>query len=86
MIGPCMCGDPYCPSCGDPGLAKFEAFIEELSEEMSKLTEDECHVFVAAGRAAVAAVAERFVPRELYGELQYDLEQLRDGIRLRRND
>ena len=26
----CMCGDPYCPSCGDPGLARQEAAADEL--------------------------------------------------------
>ena len=37
MRGPCMCGDPYCASCGNPGLAELEAAEERLSEECGKL-------------------------------------------------
>ena len=32
MSGPCLCGDPYCPSCGDPGAAKWEDFTIEAQE------------------------------------------------------
>ena len=30
MSGPCLCGDPYCPSCGDPGAAAWEALVEHV--------------------------------------------------------
>ncbi len=36
MSGPCLCGDPYCGSCGNPEQAamdeKFEEFVDELYE------------------------------------------------------
>lgn len=34
MKGPCLCGDPYCPSCGNPAQAEMEEAIEKLSEEI----------------------------------------------------
>lgn len=35
--GPCLCGDIYCPHCGDPGAAELEAAEEHLCEELSKI-------------------------------------------------
>lgn len=29
-MGPCLCGDPYCWSCGDPALAMIDAFCDAL--------------------------------------------------------
>lgn len=34
--GPCLCGDPYCPSCGDPSLAVLEEAAERLMEALHK--------------------------------------------------
>jgi hypothetical protein len=31
-MGPCMCGDPYCGSCGNPGAAAWEDFSIEAQE------------------------------------------------------
>lgn len=36
MTGPCMCGDPYCPSCGDPGAAAWEDAMDAFSEWAEK--------------------------------------------------
>lgn len=38
MSGPCLCGDPYCPSCGNPGLADWEAAMEAINEEVEAAT------------------------------------------------
>ena len=39
LKGPCLCGDPYCPSCGSPG-AQDELLISEwLAEILEDLTE-----------------------------------------------
>jgi hypothetical protein len=59
-IGPCMCGDPYCSSCGDPSLAKMEEAIEALTERLInlKLDEDELWLFEKMGKAAVEAQRE----------------------------
>jgi hypothetical protein len=32
MVGPCLCGDPYCGSCGDPSLAVLEEAEEKLMD------------------------------------------------------
>jgi len=34
MTGPCLCGDPYCGSCGNPALAELEALGEGLLDAM----------------------------------------------------
>lgn len=34
--GPCLCGDPYCPSCGDPSLAVIESAIEGMLGKTAK--------------------------------------------------
>lgn len=36
MVRPCLCGDPYCGSCGNPSLAVLEEAEEQLMEELHK--------------------------------------------------
>lgn len=59
-IGPCLCGDPYCPSCGNPSLAAWESAMEELDKELEekKLDEIEFRIFKSVGFAAVDAHRE----------------------------
>lgn len=56
-MGPCLCGDPYCPSCGSPGLAEkevaHEAFADRLWE--TDLDGDELNLLFEAGMAVVKA-------------------------------
>lgn len=52
MKGPCLCGDTYCPSCGDPGLAEAEAYWE-IAQEMVD--------FVPSLRKALDCVNEEFL-------------------------
>ena len=33
-MGPCLCGDPYCSSCGDPGLEKIEDAADKVASEL----------------------------------------------------
>ena len=35
--GPCLCGDPYCPSCGDPSLGVLEDAEQRLYEALNEL-------------------------------------------------
>lgn len=60
MIGPCMCGDPYCAKCGDPIRAKYEAAEEAAMEafQKAKLTPDEYEMVVKIGLVAVGAARE----------------------------
>lgn len=55
MNGPCMCGDPYCGRCGDPGRAAAEAAMESLIEDLHKenLSPDECVIALQVVKAAV---------------------------------
>lgn len=33
-MGPCLCGDPYCPSCGNPGAAAWEELVCDVTERV----------------------------------------------------
>lgn len=54
-MGPCLCGDTYCPSCGNPYAAELEAASEWAGEALfkAKLTPDEYRIVVSVGLAAV---------------------------------
>lgn len=56
-IGPCLCGDPYCPSCGNPEQAAFEDAVEAMFEKImeEKIIQDyqEIEIFYEAGKKAV---------------------------------
>lgn len=56
-IGPCLCGDPYCPSCGNPSQAAFGDALDQLCEDLEEmgLDEHEFVLFVTTGKAAVEA-------------------------------
>lgn len=41
MRGPCLCGDPYCPHCGNPGAAVWEAFMEEAHDKFEACLQEE---------------------------------------------
>lgn len=41
MAEPCLCGDPYCASCGDPQAAALEAASEFLAEILRENQEPE---------------------------------------------
>jgi hypothetical protein len=70
MSGPCLCGDPYCPSCGSPEAAKVEAANEWAMAEFSNanLTPDEYKLVVKVGLQAVEAV-RKAVDEEVRGML-----------------
>lgn len=69
MSGPCLCGDPYCPRCGNPSLAKLEAAQDWAAEQFANadLDENEYKLAVAVGLAAVTASRE-LVANALAGE------------------
>ena len=35
--GPCLCGDPYCPSCGDPSLGVLEDAEQRTTEALHEI-------------------------------------------------
>ena len=53
--GPCLCGDPYCPRCGNPGAAAYEEAMDVFDEGISELDMDidEIEIFYQAGKEAV---------------------------------
>jgi len=44
MTGPCLCGDPYCPRCGNPERAAAEEAEEKLLDELGDLDMAVCEV------------------------------------------
>lgn len=54
-MGPCLCGDVYCPSCGNPEAAILEEAEAQAIEAMAKanLRADEYGLCVRIGLAAV---------------------------------
>lgn len=58
MSGPCLCGDAYCPHCGDPeGAARCDA-LEDLCDKIIGLdmSQEEMEIFWKIGSAAVEAI------------------------------
>jgi len=57
--GPCLCGDPYCPSCGNPASAALEDAIGEAADRLvdglynENLDPDEYDLVLEVGLAAV---------------------------------
>jgi len=54
-MGPCLCGDLACPSCGNPALLLLEEAESWTMEQLSqaKLTADEYKIVVSVGLEAV---------------------------------
>jgi len=57
MTGPCLCGDPYCPSCGNPAAAEYADAVDELCERLLEkdFTLEELRQFESAGNFSVDA-------------------------------
>jgi len=59
MKGPCLCGDPYCSSCGNPAAA---AYADEVGEAMDNLQKAfESNSFTPAEIKMVQSLAMRAV-------------------------
>ena len=43
MTGPCLCGDPYCSSCGNPSQAMFSDQIDMIADEIYNLRDIDAH-------------------------------------------
>lgn len=59
-IGPCLCGDPYCPSCGNPARAVLEEAEAAAIEQLAKVctTPEDYRIAVEFGVAAVKLAAK----------------------------
>lgn len=58
MSGPCLCGDSYCPHCGNPAEAARCDALEELCDKVIGLdmSQEEMEIFWKVGLAAVEAI------------------------------
>lgn len=54
--GPCMCGDPYCPHCGDPSLAQLEDLCDEFLELIRNISVDEAKAVMINARVFVESL------------------------------
>lgn len=77
MSGPCMCGDPYCGSCGSPGLAEHEAAEERALERFMEahLGPGEYELAVTVGLAAVME-ARKYAKAAVENERQNSSEYI----------
>jgi hypothetical protein len=68
MNGPCLCGDPYCSSCGNPAAAEFADIMEDHCEMLEGflIAKEEFQIFSEAGKAAV--LKQRRESEEVEGE------------------
>ncbi len=91
-IGPCLCGDPYCPHCGDPTVAELADLIDDIADTMSELIEspEEARIFELAGAMAVHAHREAIITElanmnegdAMYIQvLESEIEQLKYNIK-----
>ena len=54
IAGPCLCGDPYCPSCGNPSRAEVDKAIETACDILADCeTGDEVRFIIMTGKAAL---------------------------------
>lgn len=80
--GPCLCGDPYCPSCGDPYLAEIENAEEQMMKAFSdaKFSVEE---YGLACRVAITAVNEF---REALKKAHDDWKQIQIEVQMTRRE
>ena len=82
--GPCLCGDPYCGSCGDPSLLAEEVAIDKLMDTMSNsgATIDHYTILIAIAPVLIKAVndaVDSVVRDRMAGDQQY-ISHLKDRI------
>lgn len=67
-MGPCLCGDPYCPRCGNPEAAKLEAAQDDLLTRLAAfgITADEYAIVLEVGTAAVKSARDMIVRMNLH--------------------
>lgn len=83
-MGPCLCGDPACPSCGNPSLTALEIAEEKL---MDAITEQQLSIFeyyflIAAIPGLIAAyrVTSRTEIRERSVDDRMVIDQLTNAL------
>jgi hypothetical protein len=84
MKGPCLCGDPYCGSCGDPSLLAEEGAIDELIDVMRNngATIDHYKVLIHLVPKLIAVINEvvnDVVQDRMAGDQQY-IDYLKERI------
>lgn len=72
MIGPCLCGDPGCASCGQPGMAELEEATEQVCEMMEAAKLDAAEMRLAARVGIVAAFLARRLTAQRIGDARAD--------------
>lgn len=83
-MGPCLCGDPYCHSCGNPSAAKLEAAYDNLIEKINEFglnSDEEFQLFLDVGIQAVKSariLAENAVKE--YRASEAEANFLKDNI------
>ncbi len=60
--GPCLCGDPFCPSCGGPEAAELEVAEQQAMEALSTahIRAEEYEIVIKAGLVALELYRQGF--------------------------
>lgn len=64
-IGPCLCGDIYCPRCGNPAQAAYADAVEDMCEELEKLKLSEMELVLFKSVGIEAVKQHRIIASEL---------------------
>lgn len=60
-MGPCLCGDPYCPRCGNPAAAELEEAEQACIDAFSDFNVAEYEMAKKAGVDAVKKHREQYI-------------------------
>jgi len=80
MSGPCLCGDPYCGSCGNPEMAKYEDWCDSFMEmiDNEQLDEHECLFLQELIPEIISKL--RIVSKAVTDTIQKDMHQIEDYL------
>lgn len=73
-MGPCLCGDPYCGSCGNPSLAKLEAIKDDFMEKIHNAGLDEFEYRIVLDVGLKAVEMSRKATKNRLAEIKEDEE------------
>lgn len=84
-MGPCLCGDPYCPSCGNPSAAAWEDLHCDVTDlviaKKPKLNSQNALDAIAATLDVLAEDADMAMVLEAWQARRKERNRLLDLIR-----
>jgi len=69
-VGPCLCGDPYCPRCGDPERGKCEEAFDDLLDALMEKELTVPEIMMVKAIALVCVEAHRCAEGETLSNMR----------------